>query len=77
MAIIEERKEFYTEVKGIDNNGGFVIQIQNDCSQLRVRTPDEFISIDLDSRNLSRIASIMNAVVIAYHRQLANEPTPQ
>lgn len=61
-----EKNEYYTQVKGSDINGEFNIEIQNDCSQLRIETGDSEAYIDVNFRELKTIRDSITSVLDAF-----------
>lgn len=57
------KTEYYTEIKGKDENGDFSIQLQNDCSQIRVETEDGDVYLDIDHQKLRLIRDTITEVL--------------
>lgn len=54
---------YYIKIEGSDDNGDFEIQIQNDCSQLRINTEDGNVYIDINKQELIEIRDSINYII--------------
>lgn len=58
-----KKTEHYIEVRGVDNNGEFLIRIQKNCSQLQMETEDNNAYIDVNYRELKTIRDAITDVL--------------
>lgn len=58
-----ERNEHFIKISGSDNNGEFNIEIQNDCSQIRIETDCNDAYIDVNYRELKIIMNTITEVL--------------
>lgn len=58
-----EKSKHYTEVRGVDRNGDFLIRIQKDCSQLQLETADDEAYINVNYRELKTIRDAITEVL--------------
>ena len=58
-----KKTEHYIEVRGVDNNGEFLIRIQKNCSQLQMETEDNNAYIDVNYRELKTIRDAITEVL--------------
>ena len=58
-----KKTEHHIEVRGVDNNGEFLIRIQKDCSQLQMETEDNDAYIDVNYRELKTIRDAITVVL--------------
>lgn len=56
----------YISVTGTDENGEFEIQIQTDCSQLRIQADNSDVFIDVDFNELKTIRDAITQVLDGY-----------
>lgn len=61
MEIIKTKH--YIEVKGVDDNGEFLIRIQKNCSQLQMETEDNDAYIDVNYYELKTIRDAITEVL--------------
>lgn len=61
MQILETN--YYTEIKGVDDNGEFLVRIQKDCSQLYIETADGDAFIGVNYRELKIIRDAITEVL--------------
>ena len=66
----------YISVAGTDENGEFEIQIQNDCSQLRIRADNSDVFIDVDYNELKTIRNAITQVLDGYFQHCNPWPPP-
>lgn len=57
------KKQHNIQVKGVDDNGEFLIRIQKDCSQLQMKTEDNDAYIDVNYRELKTIRDAITEVL--------------
>lgn len=58
-----KKTEHYTEIKGVDNNGKFLIRIQKDCSRFQIETEDNDTYIDVNFSELKIIRDTITEVL--------------
>ncbi len=58
-----KKTDHYIQINGIDNQGEFKIEIQKDCSQMRIESGDDSAFIDLNYRELKVIRDCITEVL--------------
>lgn len=55
----------YIELRSADCNGTWSVQVQNDCSQIRLLTEDDVFDsfIDTDKKELTALRDILNKII--------------
>lgn len=58
-----EKLEYYTEAITRDEDGEVSLQIQNDCSQIRIKKEWEDSYLDIDKKDLIIIRDMINGLL--------------
>ena len=62
-----KKTKHYIEVRGVDQNGKFLIRIQKDCSQLQMETEGNDAYIDISYRELKTIYDAIAEVLESFN----------
>lgn len=66
-------KEHYIQFNGYDINGEYKVEIQRDCSQVRVETGDSDAYIDTNYTELKAIRDAITEVLTNYEKRRAKK----